>query len=139
MEPNTVACIWPEADIRMTGISPDLILRFVDPSVRYALIENKITSGADLKSNQLTSYPDLIKWLSGRGIDARLFILESIGCSPNLYAHANHLHLQLGERFGIFLWEDVFLAMLRSRFSLPGLDPVRLQPYTDGAQDCLNW
>ena len=137
--------IWPELiqDITLGGIAPDVILRLAGEADRnpgYALIENKITSGATLNANQLSAYPGVVRRLCDNGLDARLFVLQPVGCSQRLFAATKSLHRSLGDRFAILLWEDVFRLMQRTRFSSLGVDPATLQVYTDDAKtNCREW
>lgn len=144
VEPRTVLGIWPEInDISLAGISPDVVLRVTGDegsNPRYVLIENKITSGASLHANQLTAYPGVVRRLCDARRDARLFVLQSVGCSQHLYAATKSLQRALGDQFGILLWEDVFRLMERTRFSLLGGDPARLREFADGAKtECRDW
>jgi hypothetical protein len=140
VEPNTLVGVWPEIDIAITGIAPDLMLRFDRGSgYEYVFVETKVTSGAHLNSNQLSSYPSLIKSLAPRGTKSRLFILKSIGCSTVLYNETRRLARDLGDRFGILLWEEIFRAMHAYGFSLPGLTGQMLEAYTDAGNDCESW
>jgi hypothetical protein len=123
VEPQTVMEIWPEIiqDISLGGIAPDVVLRVPGDegsNPGYALIENKITSGATLNANQLTAYPGVVSRLCDAGLDARLFVLQPVGCSQRLYAVTKSLQRSLGDRFAILLWEDVFRVMERTRFPL---------------------
>jgi hypothetical protein len=104
------------------------------------LIENKITSGATLNANQLSIYPEVVNHLCKNNINARLLVLQSVGCSQHLYETSRELHRKLGDRFGILLWEDVFRLMGQTRFSAVGFDPMELQVFTEDARiDCRGW
>lgn len=144
VEPRTVMEIWPELlDVSLGGISPDIVLRVAgdeNSHARYALIENKITSGATLNANQLTAYPGVVSRLCNAGFDVRLFVLHSVGCSQRLYAATRTLQAALGDQFGILLWEDVFRLMERTGFPLLGAEPARLREFTgDATTDCRDW
>jgi hypothetical protein len=139
VEPTTVAGVWPDIDITLTGIAPDLFLRFDRTKGTYVFVETKVTTGASLNSNQESNYPALVTRLAARGTDVRLLILKSIGCCSRLYAQSTRLQGQLGDRFGILIWEEVFREMRRSKFSLPGLDTESLQAYPDASSDCDAW
>ena len=59
--------------------------------------------------------------------------------SPVLYNQTKDLRRELGARFGILLWKDVFRAMYRYNFSLPGLSIQTLPAYTNATHDCHSW
>src|SRR5574342_1334735 len=88
VEPRSVVDIWPEAGVNSTfgGISPDIVARVSATATtpRFVLIENKITSGAMLNPNQVSAYPQLIRLLAEKRINASLLILQSVGCSQHL-------------------------------------------------------
>jgi hypothetical protein len=136
--------VWPEASVgpALGGIEPDILARVhaTGAEFRFLLIENKITSGARFNANQLSAYPNLIRFLETKGIDASLHILQPVGCSQRLYAATKELQTQLGGRFGLLLWEDVFRMMHSSGFAIPGFDTARLLQFTeDAGQDCRDW
>ncbi len=145
VEPLTVMLVWPAAklDIKLTGIAPDIVLRLEEEmgKTRYALVENKVTTGAMLNANQLSTYPALSHSLAAQGIECQFFVLHSVGCSQRLYAATKTLQMHLEDRFGVLLWEDVFRQMHASpQFRLPGFDVDALQPYTEDARmDCYDW
>ncbi len=144
VELGTVVNVWREAKIdpRLGGVSPDILARILsqDAKPRFVLIENKVASGATLNANQVSAYPELIRFLEAKGIDASLFVLQPVGCSQRLYAATKFLQARLLERFGILLWEDMFRVMHRSGFSIPGFDTARLHEFTDdAARDCSEW
>ncbi len=145
VEPRTVMEIWPDIikDMTLGGIAPDLVLRLPGerpPNLCYALVENKIASGATLNANQLSAYPTVVQRLCENGVDARLFVLQPVGCSQRLYAATKSLHGALGDQFAILLWEDVFRLMEQTRFSSLGVDPATLQVFTEDAKaDCRGW
>ncbi len=141
VEPQTVMEILPEDSRHLTlgGISPDIVIRLPkeegsDPG--YALIENKITSGATLNANQRSAYADVVRCLA----DARLYVLQPVGCSQNLFDATVDLSKSLREKFGVLLWEDAFRLMERTRFSALGFNPAKLLGFTEDAKtDCRGW
>jgi len=145
VEPRTVMDIWPDLikDITLGGVSPDVVLRLSGesrPNRGYALIENKVTSGATLNENQLITYPAIVQRLCDNGLDARLYILQSVGCSQRLYHATKILYGRLGDRFGILLWEEVFRLMERINFSSLGVSPETLRDFAEDAKtDCREW
>jgi hypothetical protein len=139
--------IWRSSKIDkndyFTGISPDIIFKIAQTTGkdRYVLIENKVKAGADLNSNQKTSYPDLIKQLSKEKIDCSLFLLQSLG-ADKIYESAMTLQEDFSQsnNFGVILWEDVIRCMKRDGFIIAGIDFDAWQPYTeDGKADCKDW
>lgn len=142
IEPRTVMGIWDKVGVNLGGIAPDILLRLRrDEGLDdYALIENKITSGAALNCNQESVYPKLVDSLKKGNIPCRLFVLHSVGCGQTLFAQTKALQQRLNNRFGIILWEDVFRLMAARKFNLPGFDIQTLLPYTkDAEKDCRAW
>jgi hypothetical protein len=144
VEPSTLMDVWREASVEppLGGISPDILARVhaTGAEFRFLLIETKTKYRARFNANQRVAYPNLIHFLEKKGIDASLHILHSVGCSRGLYEDTKRLQTQLGGRFGLLLWEDVFRVMHSSGFAIPGLDTARLLQFTEAAgQECKDW
>jgi hypothetical protein len=104
VEPCSVVDVWPEAGVNSSlgGVSPDIVARLPTRGAnapRFVLIENKITYGAVLNPNQVSAYPELIRFLEARKIEDLLVIPQPVGCSQRLYAATKSLQIRLPERF----------------------------------------
>lgn len=134
VEPKDLCHLFPELSVRVTGISPDILVRRDN---RFMIVENKITTGAKLNSNQCDAYADLVK---ERESQLFYFVLMSYGCQSSFYSQLIGLSGRLQRNFGILLWEDVFRAMELSNFSFPGFDPRNLHEFMQGAEsECCGW
>ena len=122
IEPKEVTGVWSnligKIDPKIGGIGPDILLKFKAVPPGWALIENKITTSAELNSNQLTAYPKLVEYLNKNSIECRLFLLQSVGCGDKLYKQARKLQNRLGTQFGILFWEDILQEMARTKFKI---------------------
>jgi len=142
--PNGLVGIWKnnivDEDYYFTGISPDILFRIPQSNGndRYVIIENKVRTGADLNSNQKTSYRDLVL---SKEINCSLFLLQSLGAN-NIYKSAVKLQEEIHQsnRFGVILWEDVIRCMKRDDFTISGINFDDWKIYTeDGKDDCKDW
>lgn len=126
VEPTNVSAAWSNligrVDIRISGISPDILIKLQENPPRYAIIENKINSGAKLEVNQETAYPELIEYLKLKGVECQFFLLQPVGCSETLYNQAKKLQKRLGPRMGILFWEDIFRKMADTKFRIGYID-----------------
>ena len=138
IEPSSLHRMYSDLGQKLTGVSPDIVIYQEDPK-RLCLIENKVKTGAILGSNQRSEYPSFVETLTNRNIDARLFVLMSYGCQK-LFNDTKLLYKRLGDKFGIFLWEDVFRQMGEVGSGLPGLKPQELKLYCrEGKEECRGW
>jgi hypothetical protein len=142
MEPPTLAGHWfdekVEVPARIGGVRPDVLLRLRSNSPNkmshYVLIENK-TVGADLNKNQVETYPKLLSFLSDHSIECQFILLMSVGVTEKIYKSAKILQQNLGSKFGLLLWEDIFRQMKEHQFQLPGIEIDSWQKYTEALDD----
>ena len=62
-------------------------------------------------------------------------LLQSLGAGDDLCRQAARLRQQLGNQFGILLWEEVFRVMIQHQFPIPGLPMSDLTKFSDAFDD----
>lgn len=145
VEPAGFTKPWPGIGVvpppSAGGFSPDLVIKAqkAEGGDYYAVIENKIASGASLRPDQMENYPRLATWLLSQNVSFDILLLTSVGSCTALYEQAQRFQADTwGGSFGVLLWEEVLQEMRRTGFSLPGLQIHFWEPYTSAlTADCV--
>jgi hypothetical protein len=102
---------------RWCGFRPDVVIRrtLQEGNSKYTFIEVK--TGSVSSGSQIENYPMLISNLTRRSIPCELFFLCSVGGRAlDTSVCALQESADLTGRFGVILWEEVFLKMAESGF-----------------------
>jgi len=124
MEPKNLVG-YRGADATIGGICPDIFVELpeqkLNDSPTHLILECK-TIGADLRRGQILNYLKFADHLQRGGDRCEVLLVTSVGSEGNVYARAKEVQAKSDGRFGLLLWEDLFLRMAQVRFALPGFD-----------------
>jgi hypothetical protein len=117
---------------RWSGFRPDLVIRRpLNGRPKYTFIEVK--TGSISSASQIENYPALISNLSQLGIPCELLFLCSVGSRAlDTSILALQASSDLSGRFGVLLWEEVFLKMADAGFQ-PFGNEINWRRYAEDA------
>jgi hypothetical protein len=116
-----------------SGFSPDLVVRRLLDNGRFKYSFVEVKTGSILAANQIDNYPKLISQLDRLCIPCEFLFLCSVGGRALDLSVLSFQQLpELAGKFGVLLWEEVFLKMADVDFQ-PFGNKIDWRKYAEGS------